>query len=110
MTQRQNVLPECLLVVAIFCFAVSFFPYGGSYNDPETAELVTEWSVGLPFSPLWEYMRRDVATGMQVEMGIRFLSWSWIPFFAGGLCLKLRRHYGQMLVNLPSDDGSDRGS
>lgn len=107
MTQRQNILPKCLLGVAIVCFLLALFPARKGYTDPETDEQVTEWSIGLPFSPLWKYMKRDSATGMKMEMGIRFLSWSWIPFVAGGLCLKLRRHYGQMLVNVPADDSSD---
>ena len=107
MTQRKNNLPNCLLGVAIVCFVLSLFPYGGSHTDPETAEQVTEWSLGFPFSPLWTYMQRDTAAGMKVEMGIRFLSWSWIPLIVSSLCLKLRRHYRQMLVNAPAEDGSD---
>ena len=105
---QKKAIPNCLLALAIFCFVLSFLPYGGSHIDPNTGDKITEWSVGLPFSPLWKYLRRDTATGMQVEMGIRFLSWSWLPVFAGSLCLKLRCHYGQMLVNDPDDDSSGR--
>ena len=109
MSQQKAILNR-MLAMAIFCFVVSFLPYGGSHIDPNTGEKVTEWSVGLPFSPLWEYVRRDTASGMKVEMGIRFLSWSWLPFLAGSFWLKLRHHFGQMPVHDPDDDSSGRSS
>lgn len=109
MSQQKAILNR-MLAVAIFCFVVSFLPYGGIHIDSDTGDKVTEWSLGLPFSPLWEYSRRDTESGMQVEMGIRFLSWSWLPFLAGGFWLKLRHHFGQMLVNDPDDDSSGRAA
>lgn len=106
MTLKQSALPNCLLGVAIVCFVLSLFPYGGSHTDPETDEQVTEWSVGLPFSPLWKYTQRGTPPEIQVEMGIHFLSWSWIPLVVSSLCLRLRRHHRQMLVNAPADESS----
>lgn len=105
---QQKAIQTRLLAVGIVCLALSFLPYGGSHVDAETGENVTEWSIGLPFSPLWEYVSRDTPKGTKVEMGIRFLSWSWLPFLAGSLCLKVRHHYSQMLVNMSDDDSPGR--
>ncbi len=90
MHDRSNRTSKVLLIVGVVCLCIGLMPGRSKYTDGETQDRVTEWRIGLSFSPLWEYRRRDTATGYESEDGFRLPSWSWLPLLVGTACLKLR--------------------
>lgn len=79
----------CLLVVAIGCFAVGLFPGRSERADPASGDRVSDWSLGLRFSPVWEYVRREKPDGgFDMRSGINVLSWSSLMILAGVVAFK----------------------
>ena len=80
-----------LLFVGVICLAIGLMPNGKKYTDSATSERVTEWRIGLEFSPIYEYIERKSDSGMKFESGLNVLSWSLVPILIGATCLELRR-------------------
>jgi hypothetical protein len=77
-----------LLVVALLCF-VAFATFRGDTRS-DGREAVTEWSIGLWFSPWYRYVKRAGADGFQIRARVQLLSWSWPALAAGLACLAAR--------------------
>lgn len=84
-------LSTALLFCGVICLAIGLMPNGKKYTDAATSERVTRWRIGLEFSPIYEYTRRESDNGMKFESGLRLLAWSWLPVAVGAVLLELRR-------------------
>ena len=90
MPQHQDKISTLLLLVGLLSVVTGLFPQGGWHTDPATDEVVTQWTLGFTFSPLWKYTKRQSSDGsFKSTSGLQFLSWSWIPIAIGAICLEL---------------------
>ncbi len=105
-TERQSVeqssgfRSRILVVLAALCLVAGLLPNGERYSQKDTGTIITEWRIGLPFSPLWRYVKREHESGFEFQSGVELLSLSWIPLVAGIGCLRLKKKY--------SDDARDK--
>lgn len=77
MARRRDRVRGLLVTVTIGSLVVAFFPDWGVRDDRPDGERVTEVRLGLPSSPLYEWMRRESADGgFAVRSGIHWVSWS----------------------------------
>lgn len=92
MSNDSKRLSNLLQVMGIALLVVGLIPGRSKYTDDETKGRVTEWRIGLPFSPVWEYRRLETESGFTFNAGVRIASWSWLPLLTGIACLKFRLH------------------
>ena len=84
-----------LIAVALGCFLAGGFPQWADWVDPTTGDRVSEFRLGLPFSPSFHYVRRDyervrgdsVQGGYQGRGRIHWLSWSMLLILIGAVSL-----------------------
>ena len=82
-------LASLLLTVAIICIISGLAPQSRGYNDHKTGEIMTEWSLGVSASPLWEYNKKQSANGsFRFESELHYFSWSSLLLVIGAISLK----------------------
>jgi hypothetical protein len=63
MTIRAVWFRWLIVVFAIGCFVIALFPQSSEWVDPAAGEPVSEFRVGVWFSPLYYRARREFARG-----------------------------------------------
>jgi hypothetical protein len=88
---KRNAVSWLLLALALVCLGGGLFPWRNGEADPASGYHVTEWTVGLPFSPLYRSLREKwVQPGGAVsveESGVKWLSGSALLVLCGVGCL-----------------------
>jgi hypothetical protein len=80
-----------LLGLAVACFLVGAFPQRSEWVDPANGDQVSEYRLGLWFSPVYQHVRRDhrqvvggaLQGGYTIESGPNWLSWSSLVILIG---------------------------
>jgi hypothetical protein len=81
-----------LLVGALACFVAGAFPFWSNRVDPVTGDKVSEFQLGLRFSPSFQYIHRDRGNGgFTTDTGVNWLSWSSLVLLLGFGGLELIR-------------------
>jgi hypothetical protein len=97
---KQPVIVDCvrttdwlawlLVGLAVVSFVAALSPQWSYSMDP-SGEKVTEFRLGLSFSPLFHYVHRQHAQGFQTRSGVNWISWSSLAILVGIGCLRVFR-------------------